>query len=481
MSRQIDVSGFDTPQIVADDKRHFHHPFHSFDLMRENQAGALPFFKAEGCYLWDTRGNRYFDAVGGMWCTNIGAGREEIARVMYEETLKASYINPFVDMTHPNGVALAKKLAELAPGDLNHTLFTVSGSTACDDAYRLAVAYHRCRGHIDKVQVISRNKAFHGSTFLTQSLCGKANERPDIFNFLDDMVHFVSAPNSYRDGAGKTPEQFRDALLQEFEDKVREVGPDNIACHFAEPVFGGGGCFVPPPGYHAGILEICHRYDILYISDEVVTSFGRLGHFFASEARFGIQPDIITTAKGLTSGYIPMGACIFSDRIYEALGSEKGRFTILGSTYSAHPVAAAVALKNIEIIERENLLEHVREVGPYFRRQLETLLDLEIVGDVRGSHFMQCVEFVKDKATRESYPVGFDIGKRVSLHADTLGLIVRPLINLNIMSPALIMNRAEVDFVVSGLREAIEITQHELRREGQLKPVKPAHGVNRGS
>ncbi|SHE84535.1 Adenosylmethionine-8-amino-7-oxononanoate aminotransferase [Microbulbifer donghaiensis] len=468
MSEKVDVSQFDTAQIVADDKRHFHHPFQLIDLMREEGEGALPFFKADGCYLWDTNGNKYFDAVGGMWCTNVGASREEIARVMYEETMKASYINPFVDMTHPSGVALAKKLAELTPGDLNHTLFTVSGSTATDDAYRLAVAYHRCRDNFNKTQVLSRNKAFHGSTFLTQSFCGKANEKPEYFNFLTDMVHFVSAPNSYREGAGKTPEEFKAELLQEFEDKILEVGADNIACHYAEPVYGGGGCFVPPEGYHKGIIDLCHKYDILYISDEVVTAFGRLGHFFASEDRFGIVPDIITAAKGLTSGYIPMGACIFSDRIYDVLASEEGRFTIVGSTYTAHPVAAAVALKNIEIIERENLLEHVLEIGPYFQKQLNTLKDLDIVGDVRGSHFMQCVEFVKNKESKEIFPDEFDIGKRVSLHADSLGLIVRPLINLNIMSPALTMTKEEVDFVVSALRKAIELTQDDLREMGEL-------------
>jgi adenosylmethionine-8-amino-7-oxononanoate aminotransferase len=237
-------------------------------------------------------------------------------------------------------------------------------------------------------------------------------------------------------------------------------------------VFGGGGCFVPPEGYHQGLLELCQRYDILYISDEVVTAFGRLGHWFSSHDRFGIEPDIITVAKGLTSGYIPMGACIFSDRIYEEIGSEPGRISIIGSTYTGHPVAAAVALKNIEIIEREGLLEHVREVGPYFRQRLEEeLLELDIVGDVRGLHLMQCVEFVRDKWTRELFPESLDIGKRISNHADALGLIVRPLIHLNIMSPVLTITREQVDFVATTLREAILRTQADLREAGHLEAV----------
>ena len=252
-------------------------------------------------------------------------------------------------------------------------------------------------------------------------------------------------------------EAFADRLFAEFKAKVEELGgPEYVAGFIAEPVMGAGGVIPPPDNYLKRIWEYCRDNDIVYISDEVVTGFGRLGEWFASEALFGIQPDIITSAKGLTSGYLPLGATIISDEIFDVI-SETGqeRYLPLGFTYGGHPVACAAALKNIEIIEDEGILEHVREVGPYFIEQLNTLRDLPMVGDVRGSHLMVCIEFVRDTETGEPYPDEIDIGHRVSNQADALGLMVRPVENLNIMSPALIITRENVDFIVSTLRKAI--------------------------
>jgi adenosylmethionine-8-amino-7-oxononanoate aminotransferase len=228
---------------------------------------------------------------------------------------------------------------------------------------------------------------------------------------------------------------------------------------------GSGGVIVPPADYLQRIWQLCRDHDILYVSDEVVTGFGRLGQWFASERVFGIQPDIIISAKGLTSGYLPLGAMLFSDRIFDAISDRgHGRYFAVGYTYSGHPVCCAAALKNIEIMERENLLQHVRDVGPYFIEQLHTLHDLPMVGDVRGSHLMACVEFVADKATRQTYPEHLGVGKLVSNEADRLGLIVRPIDNLNVMSPPLVINRAEIDLVVERLRHAIVRAQNELSR-----------------
>jgi putrescine---pyruvate transaminase len=252
------------------------------------------------------------------------------------------------------------------------------------------------------------------------------------------------------------------------EDKIIEVGgEDTVAAFFAEPILGAGGVIVPPQGYHQRTWELCQKYDILYVSDEVVTAFGRLGHWFASEDEFNIQPDIITCAKGLTSGYQPLGATIYSDKIHQVISEEgHGRCFAHGFTYSGHPVACAAALKNIEIMERENLGGNVSELSPYFKQRLESLLDLPIVGDVRGRGFMWCVEFVANKENYELFPEEMDIGKRISNFADSKGLIVRPIVHLNVMSPPLNLTREDIDFIVDTLRSSIEETVAELNAEG---------------
>ncbi|MCV6624155.1 MAG: aminotransferase class III-fold pyridoxal phosphate-dependent enzyme, partial [Cellvibrionaceae bacterium] len=242
---------------------------------------------------------------------------------------------------------------------------------------------------------------------------------------------------------------------------------ENVAAFIAEPIMGAGGVIVAPDGYHKGIYDICKQYDVLYIADEVVTAFGRLGCWFASEAVFGIKPDIITCAKGLTSGYQPLGAMLFSDEIWEVIAeSDQGRCFANGYTYSGHPIACAAALKAIEITERDRIFEHVNQVGGYFQDQLETLSDLPIVGDVRGRGLMACVEFVKDKNDKSLFDEELDIGKRIANHADLLGLIVRPIVHLNVMSPPLIYTKEDVDFTVVTLRKAIEATVQDLKNEG---------------
>ncbi len=459
---------YDTADIVAKDKAHFTHPWQIFDTFSVD--GALPIARGEGCYIWDTDGNRYFDAVGGLWCNNIGLGRKDLAEEIGRQAYQLSFASTFVDLTTVPSAQLAARLAELAPGDLNHVIFTCGGSTANDSAYRLMQYYNNKRGKRDKKHVISRIHSYHGSTYIAMSIGGKPGDRSPLFDYESDLIHHIGAPNFYRAPEGMTEQAFVDSLVQEFEEKIDELGgADKVMAYFAEPVMGAGGVIVAPEGYNRRMWEVCQKHDILYVSDEVVTAFGRLGHWFSSVDEFGIQPDIIISAKGLTSGYIPLGACIYSDRIAEVVHETgHGDCFTNGYTYSGHPVACAAALKNIEIMEREKIFDNVKEVGPYFREQLETLLDLPIVGQVRGRQFMQCVEFVKDKETREIFPEELDIGKRIANNADPKGLIVRPLVNLNVMSPPLIMTKADVDFVVLTLREAITETIEELKTERHL-------------
>jgi len=458
----IEQKPLDKSKLWQQDKEHFLHPWTLFDSF--SQEGALVVDKGDGVHIEDTEGNRYLDAVGGLWCTNIGLGRKEMADAIAEQVLKLAYANPFVDMTNEPAALLAAKLAELAPQNINHVFFTTGGSTAIDSAYRLVQYYQACRGRPEKEHIISRVNAYHGSTYLAMSIGGKKADHPPEFKFMDSTIHHISAPNYYRAPDGLNEAQFLNQLVCELEEKILELGAHHVAAFFAEPVMGAGGVIVPPDGYHRRTWEVCKKHDVLYVADEVVTSFGRLGQWFASEDVFGIQPDIITTAKGLSSGYLPIGAMLYSRQIHEVISAPGyNRCFANGYTYSGHPVACAAALKNIEIIERENIFNNVREVGPYFMERLQSLRDLKIVGDVRGLMMMMCVEFVKDKKTREVFAEEVDIGKLVSNQADARGLILRPVGNLNVMSPPLIITREHVDFIVDTLRESILATQEQLQ------------------
>ncbi len=382
------------------DRRHQLHPYQHFASF--DKAGSMVMKSGQGCYLTDEYGKRYFDAVGGMWCTNIGLGRPEMADAIAQQVRDLAYANPFVDMTNEPASRLAAKLAELAPGDLNHVMFTCGGSTANDLAYRVIRMYQHARGTPKKHHILSRIDSYHGATFLAASIGCKPDDRISEFDFITDWVHHLSSPNRYRaPDLITTDEDFCDYLIEEMEQKILDVGPENIAAFYAEPILGVGGVIVPPADYNRRTWDLCQRYDILYVADEVVTAFGRLGCWFVSKDRFDVQPDIITCAKGLSSGYLPLGAAIISDRIYEVMANDDDRFFAAGLTYSGHPVSCAAALKNIEIMEREKLFDNVNDVGPYFEKQLRTLLDLPIVGDIRGEKFMMCVVNVQNKASRD--------------------------------------------------------------------------------
>ncbi len=457
---------YDTPDIIADDKAHFLHPWQEFDKF--DKTGALPIAKAQGPYIYDSDGNQLLDAIGGMWCTNIGLGREEMAEAIADQVRQMAYANPMVDMTNIPGTQLAKKLAELAPGDLDHVFFSCGGSTAIDSALRLVHFYQNSRGMPDKKHIIARQEAYHGSTYAAMSISGKKADHIPEFDYMTQNIHHLSCPYFYRAPEGLSEEEFTDSLVKEFEDKIVELGGANqVAAFFAEPVMGSGGVIVPPEGYLERMWEVCQANDILFVADEVVTAFGRLGHWFASEAVFNIQPDIITTAKGLTSGYQPLGATIFSERIWQVISAPgHDRYFAHGFTYTGHPVACRAALKNIEIIESEGILEHVREVGPYFLKQLKTLEQLPIVGEVRGNHFMVCIENVANKETRALFGDDVDIGQRITDECATRGVLIRPIGHLNVLSPSLILTIEEIDRIVATLGDGISTVMSRLESEG---------------
>jgi adenosylmethionine-8-amino-7-oxononanoate aminotransferase len=407
------------------------------------------------------------DAIGGMWCVNIGYGREEMAQAIAEQVRRMPYFSPFGLISTPPSIDFGTKLAEYTPGDLNHVFFTTGGSTAVDSALRFIQFYNNFHGRPAKKHIITREYAYHGSTYLSASVSGKPGDRGHL-DFVTETIHHLPSPNPYRRPESLSEAEFCKAKVKDLEDKILELGPEKVACFIAEPLLASGGVIVPPPGYQRATWEVCRKYDVLYISDEVVTGFGRLGEIFASEPVFDIVPDIITCAKGLTSGYIPLGAFLLSDRLYDRVTGEgaKGKFFANGFTYSAHPVACAAGLKNLEIMEREHLCERVRELGPYFQERFQTLSDLPLVGNVRGSHLMVCVEFVSDRKTKMVPPAEWEIGFRIMRNTMPKGLLVRPMAHLIVLSPPLIITRAQIDEAVEALRAGIKDTMDELTREG---------------
>lgn len=448
--------------IAALDKAHSLHPWTHFESFVRD--GPLVIERGSGCSLWDSDGREYLDAVGGLWCTNIGLGRREMAETIAAQAEKLAFSNTFVDMTNGPAALLSAKLAELAPGDLNHVHLTTGGSTAIDSAYRMVAYYQRCEGRPHKTQVIARNDSYHGSTFATISIGKRAGDKMPEFEYMSAGIHHVNAPDCYRAIGERSIDAFCDDLVAEFEAKIEQLGPDNIGGFFAEPIQASGGVIVPPQNYLKRMAEVCRKHDILFIADEVVTGFGRLGHWFASWDEFGAQPDIICCAKGLSSGYQPIGAMIFSDRIWEAMQGD--RWYASGFTYAGHPVACAAALKNIEIIEREGLLAQATTVGQYFEDRLGQLENLPMVGDVRGRKLMLCVENVADKVTKELLPDALNVGKLISDAAEARGLMVRPMGHLNVMSPPLVITQSQVDFVAEILELAIRQVTDQLVRDG---------------
>ncbi|MCV2864276.1 aminotransferase [Defluviimonas sp. WL0075] len=446
------------------DRAHAVHPWTNFGPFE--RQGSLIVTKGEGCYLWDADGRRYFDAVGGMWCTNIGLGRREMADAIAEQAMRLGYSNYFVDIGNDAAALLAARLAELAPGDLNRVHFTTGGSTAVDTAVRMVSYYHHVRGNPDKTHIVSRDASYHGSTYLTISVGKRAGDRIEEFRYKEEGIHHLSSPNLYRRPEGMSEDAFCDALVAEFEDLIARVGAERIGGFIAEPIQASGGIVIPPKGYLKRMWEVCQRHDILFIADEVVTAFGRIGHWFASQDEFGIVPDMITCAKGLTSGYVPLGALIFSDRIWDTMAEGGHRWFSTGFTYSGHPVACRAALKNIEIIEREGLLAQAARVGGYFEAQLATLADLPLVGNVRGRKLMACVESVANRETKEPLPDEVGESKRISNACEAMGLMVRPMGHLNVMSPPLVITEGQADFVVQTLRKAIVDVTDQLVREG---------------
>ncbi len=372
------------------------HLWMHFTRMGSYEDHELPIItRGEGCYVYDEHGKRYLDGLSALFCVNAGHGRTEIGEAAAAQVKDLGFFTNW-SYAHPRAIELAARVASLAPGDLNRVFFTSGGSEAVESALKLARNYHRVRGEGTRIKVIARDTAYHGTSLGALSATGIQSIRTQFEPLTPGGCH-VANTNSYRAPAGRDPLWAAD----EIERRIEFEGAESVSAVILEPVQNSGGCFTPPEGYFQRVREICDRHGVLLISDEVICSWGRLGHYFGAQ-RFGYQPDMITTAKGLTSAYAAMGAVIVSDAVAEPFMHDTSMFAH-GFTFGGHPVAAAMALANLDIFEREDLCGHVLAKEGEFRAMLDSLRDLPIVGDVRGAGFFQAIELVKDQDTKESF------------------------------------------------------------------------------
>ena len=457
-------SNFDLRDIRDWDNAHFVHPWEGMAGLGANDRTFTE--DGEGIYVTTATGERLIDGPAGMWCVQVGYGNREIAEAMAQQAVEMAYFSPF-NNSNSAPARLARELAARTPGDLDRVFFTTGGSTAVDSALRFVQFRNNVLGRPDKKMFISREGAYHGSTYLAASVSGKGRDK-DWLDQADGLVRFLPDVNPYNRPEGQAIEAFLDEKVADLENAIRGIGADRVAAFIAEPILCSGGVIVPPAGYHARCLEVCRKHDVLYISDEVVTGFGRLGHWFASEEVFGIVPDIITCAKGLTSGYSPMGACIISERLVADVSGDNSRGATFSSgfTYSGHPVSAAAALKNIEIFEREGILAHVRSVAPHFAERLAALAGLPLVGDARGMGLVGCVECVAEVPSGDSLELDRSIGAMIDRHCQGKGLILRPIVNMCVFSPPLVITDAQIDRMFDIIEEGIRSTADELTRQG---------------
>ncbi len=396
------MTGYSPEEIAALQETARRHLWLHFTRMSSYSDAEVPtIVRGEGQYVYDQHGKRYLDGLSGLFVSQIGHGRTEVAEAGARQAAELAYF-PIWSYAHPQAIKLAERLADMAPGDLNKVFFTTSGSEAVESAWKLAKQYFKVTGEPNRYKVLSRDIAYHGTSMGALAITGLTDIKSPFEPLTPGGVR-VPNTNFYRAPAFVADDRaaFGQWAADEIERTILREGPDTVAAVYLEPLQNSGGCFPPPPGYFQRVREICDRYGVLLVSDEVICAFGRLGYYFGSE-RYGYQPDIITFAKGVTSGYAPLGGMMVADRLMEPFRHGQASF-LHGVTFAAHPVSCAVAMANLDVFEKEDLLGHVRENEPAFRSTLEKLNDLPIVGDVRGDGYFYGIEMVKDKATRETF------------------------------------------------------------------------------
>ena len=446
-----------TRQWQAMSRDHHLAPFSDYRQLAEK--GPRIITRAEGVHLWDSEGQKILDGMAGLWCIAVGYGREELVEAASKQMRELPFYNTFFQTAHPPVLELSKALAEVTPAGMNHVFFTGSGSEGNDTMLRMVRHYWALKGQPEKKVIIARENGYHGSTVAGASLGGMKgmHEQGDLP--IPGIVH-IPQPYWFGEGGDMTPEAFGIWAAEQLEKKILEVGEDKVAAFIAEPIQGAGGVIIPPDSYWPKVREILAKYDILFIADEVICGFGRTGEWFGSDY-YGNTPDMMTIAKGLTSGYVPMGGLVVRDEIVEVL-NQGGDFNH-GFTYSGHPVAAAVALENIRILREEKIIERVREeTAPYLQKRLGELADHPLVGEVRGLGMLGAIELVKNKQTRERYPSERAVGMICRGHCFDNGLIMRAVGDTMIIAPPLVIGKAEIDELVSKARHCLDLTARAL-------------------
>jgi len=435
-----------------------HHlpPFTDYKAL--NAKGTRIITRASGVYLWDSEGHKILDAMAGLWCVNVGYGREELVEAAARQMRELPYYNLFFQTAHPPAVALAKAIADIAPDGMNHVFFTGSGSEANDTVLRMVRHYWAIKGKPAKKVVIGRWNGYHGSTVAGASLGGmKAMHGQGDFPIPG--IEHIDQPYWFGEGGDMSPEEFGVRIADQLEQKILEVGEDKVAAFIAEPIQGAGGVIIPPDSYWPKIREILARHDILFIADEVICGFGRTGEWFGSDY-YGLKPDLMPIAKGLTSGYIPMGGVVVRDEVVQTL-NEGGEF-YHGFTYSGHPVAAAVALENIRILREEKIVERVKaKTAPYLQSRWQELLEHPLVGEARGVGMLGALELVKNKKTRERFAEP-GVGMLCREHCFRNGLVMRAVGDTMIISPPLVIGEAEIDELIDKVRRCLDATAKDV-------------------
>ena len=447
-----------TEQWQEIDSAHHLHPFTDYKSLAKEGSNII--VKADGVYLTNTDNKQFLDAMSGLWCVNVGYGRKILAEVAYKQMQELPYYNSFFKTATAPSIELAQQLAEISPGDLNHAFFSSSGSEANDTVVRMVRRYWDLKGQPNKKTFISREYAYHGSTMTGMSL-GGMTAMHEQGGMMPGFAH-VMPPYWYKYGQEMSPEEFGIFTANKIEEKILELGPENIAAFIGEPIQGAGGVIIPPETYWPRVQEICSKYDILVVVDEVICGFGRTGNWFGSDT-YGINPDIITMAKGISSGYIPLSGIMVGKRVSDVLIDEGGEF-YHGYTYSGHPVACAVAIENLKIIREENLIENSKNTSVYLNEKMKEIADHPLVGEVRMKSYIGCVELVKDKEKGTMFEDTGAVGTICRDYCIENGLIMRAVRDGMIFCPPLIFSKNHIDELVEKLKKSLDQTHNHINK-----------------
>jgi putrescine aminotransferase len=451
------MASYNTQQLQDIDGQHHIHPFTDHKALMEK--GTRIITRADGVYLWDSDGNKILDGMAGLWCVNVGYGRQELVDAATNQMQELPYYNNFFQTTHPPAIELSKALVDISPPQFNHVFFTNSGSEANDTVVRMVRHFWALEGKPEKTVIISRENAYHGSTVAGSSLGGMKGMHAQG-GILHDIEH-IAQPYWYRSGSEMDPEEFGLKTAQALEIRIREIGEDRVAAFIAEPVQGAGGVIIPPATYWPEIQRICKKYGILLIADEVICGFGRLGEWFGSEY-FDIEADLMPIAKGLSSGYLPIGGLMVGDRVAETVINKGSDFNH-GFTYSGHPAACAVALENIRILKDEKIIEKVKnELSPYLQKKWLALGDHPMVGEARGLGMVGALELVKDKNTKTSYPSDQNVGMICRDFCFNNGLIMRAVGDAMIICPPLVISYSEINELIEKAKLCLDLTWEKI-------------------